>query len=247
MKAPPQMSRTPFSERLKRETREVHTMAEKCAFMQGFLRGTASRETYVDYLEGMRRIYVALEAGLRANAGHPAVGTFCEPVVFRESAIRRDLEYFGGQPLSHSPNAVKALEGYTTHLARLTEYWPEGLIAHAYTRYMGDVSGGRVLARIVSKSLGLVEGDTAGLAFYHFGELESIERFKRAFREKLDALEDREPELPAKLTEETIRAFRLNLSFFEAMEGRAWVSALRQIFPRRAPGTDRRPARPHTN
>ena len=43
------------------------------------------------------------------------------------------------------------------------------LLAHAYVRYLGDLSGGQFIRRKLAKTYGLEDGQ--GLTFYEFGKL----------------------------------------------------------------------------
>ena len=86
---------------------------------------------------------------------------------------------------------------------------PHLLVAHHYTRYLGDLSGGRILARAVRQGFpdrSLADG---GLDFYAFAGIPAPVRWKRAYRERLDALElDREAD--DAMLAEVREAFRLN-------------------------------------
>ena len=221
-----------FSQRLREETKDIHTMAERCTFMRGFLRGVTSPSAYADYLEGMRRIYQALEEAMEARRDHPVVRSFYFPELFRIPSIKRDLEFFGGCPLRTNRAADQVLEAFARRLKQLADYAPECLVSHAYTRYMGDLSGGQILSKIVSKSMGL-DREGEGLAFYRFEAIEDIDGFKKEFRSRLDRLPEIEPSLPDRIVEETITCFRLNIQFFETLEGNALIAAYRQIFPRK--------------
>ena len=46
---------------------------------------------------------------------------------------------------------------------------PSRLLAHAYVRYLGDLSGGQFIRRRISKAYGLDDG--AGVSFYEFRPL----------------------------------------------------------------------------
>src|SRR5690606_28115962 len=65
------------------------------------------------------------------------------------------------------------------------EGWVAGVVAHHYTRYLGDLSGGQIISRRVSKQHGL---EKAGVSFYDFTALGSLEDFKNEYRGALDAL-----------------------------------------------------------
>lgn len=209
-------------------------MAERCTFMRGFLRGATSPEAYTDYLGGMHQLYAALEKALHRRQDHPVVRSFYFPELFRIEAIERDLEFFGGRPLEQNAKAHLVLEELTAHLNRLADDEPERLISHAYTRYMGDLSGGQILAKIVSKSMGL-DRRGKGLEFYHFEKVGDIDEFKNNYRARLDQLPSVDPTLPDRIVAETMTSFRYNIRFFETLEGNALIAAFRQIFPRKKP------------
>jgi heme oxygenase len=90
---------------------------------------------------------------------------------------------------------------------------PELLIAHAYTRYLGDLSGGQILRRIAAYALRL-EGP-AGLRFYEFSQIPNIEEFKHQFRQRLDELPLAESMLSA-VVAEAVQAFTYSGAIFEA-------------------------------
>ena len=62
--------------------------------------------------------------------------------------------------------------------------WPAGYVAHHYTRYLGDLSGGQVIGRRMAELLGEPE---RGTAFYRFAEIQQPKRFKDEYRRLLDA------------------------------------------------------------
>ncbi|KAI0211561.1 Heme oxygenase 1, partial [Lamellibrachia satsuma] len=65
---------------------------------------------------------------------------------------------------------------------------PELLISHAYTRYLGDVSGGQILKRIIGRLLSL-PADGSGIAFFEFSRMESIPKFKQFYNSRMNSLE----------------------------------------------------------
>lgn len=85
---------------------------------------------------------------------------------------------------------------------------PELLVAHAYTRYLGDLSGGQVLGKITQKSLGLSSKE--GLAFFSFPGVSSPNRFKQLYRSRLDNIELTE-EQRVVLLQEAVDAFEFNI------------------------------------
>ena len=57
---------------------------------------------------------------------------------------------------------------------------PALLIAHHYTRYLGDLSGGQTLRRCAVRHFGLDKNSTQGVAFYCFPDIPSPKDFKNA-------------------------------------------------------------------
>jgi hypothetical protein len=89
-------------------------------------------------------------------------------------------------------------------------------LAHAYTRYLGDLSGGKILARVARRALNLAK-DGEGLAFYEFPNIESAKLFKDRYRNCLNALDLTQEHISAVVHEANI-AFGLNMRVFEELD-----------------------------
>lgn len=173
--------------RLREETRAEHRAAERGGFVHALMRGQLTRERYTHYLHALWPIYEALEAGLQRHARHPVAGRLALPELYRSPALAADL----GDDLDLVPMpVVPAAIAYTERLYRLADAAPSLLVAHAYTRYLGDLSGGQMLRRGAARILGLpvdAPHGSRGLAFYDF-PIGEAEAYKQAFRARLDAL-----------------------------------------------------------
>lgn len=60
------------------------------------------------------------------------------------------------------------LETYLSHLRDLSRTRPEGLLAHSYVRYLGDMSGGQFISARVKRAYALPKLE--GTEFYHFNQ-----------------------------------------------------------------------------
>ena len=175
--------------RLREGTEAEHRLAERGGFVHALMRGGLTRERYAGYLLALWAIYDALEAGLQRHAGHPVAGPLALPELYRGPALAADL----GDLFDLTPGArpiVPAAVAYAERLYRLADAAPSLLVAHAYTRYLGDLSGGQILRRGAARVLGLppdAPRGTPGLAFYDF-PIDEIDRYKQGFRARLDAL-----------------------------------------------------------
>jgi heme oxygenase (biliverdin-producing, ferredoxin) len=123
----------------------------------------------------------ALEAALDKHAGQPSLApTYNARLLSRSEALSSDISsllqtssepsVWQTHPLYQSflplPTAV------SNYVARINEISdssdPTPLVAHSYVRYLGDLSGGQFIKRIVTKAYGL---DESAVNFYEFGKL----------------------------------------------------------------------------
>lgn len=233
----------PFSQHLRSATSQVHTRAEKTSFIRGFLRGTASCDSYLRLLVDLAPVYHEMEVFMTDAAqsdfhGAPLLRPFHNPGLWRSDALAKDIAFLqrlcGSQKELPSPSP--ASEEYTRRVRNIANYSPVGMIGHLYTRYMGDMSGGRVLAAIASRSMGL--GIGRGLDFYEFPALDSINEAKQQFRAALDRIDcdPQAPELREMITEESKRAFLHNINIFNGLKGNSLSTLFRNL-----PGFQRSP------
>lgn len=195
---------TPLSAAMREGSRPEHEEAEGTGFVADLLAGRAHPDRYAAYLLRLRVVYAALERAVREHRHHPAVAAVHDETLCRVDALDADLDHWWpeGDRAVSSPAADRYRE-------RIEEAGttPPLLVAHHYTRYLGDLSGGRMLAHALRRTWpGL---DRRGLAFYEFDAVPKPVAYKRAYRDRLDAL-DLGEEARAAVVEEVRRAFRLN-------------------------------------
>lgn len=175
--------------RLREGTRDAHRAAERVSFIKDFMRGRIDRDGYRAYLVALWQIYGALEAGLQRHRDHPIARALALPKLYRTAALTADLrELFDCDPVTEP--ARPAALAYAAELRELADTDPGLLVAHAYTRYLGDLSGGQILRGAAARLLGRTDDSesAAGLAFYDFPEIADIDACKAELRARLDAL-----------------------------------------------------------
>jgi heme oxygenase len=190
----------------------MHRAAENSGVMARILAGDATRASYVALIANLQAIYRSLERALARHAAHPAVSPIRLPGLERAAALRRDLDALAGQD-GEAP-LVPATADYVARIDELDARWPAGLVAHAYVRYLGDLSGGRVLRDIVRRALGL--SGTDGLAFYDFGPGFDAVAARTAYRGALDALPLAAGEADL-VVDEAVDAFRRHIRMFDEL------------------------------
>ena len=206
------MTATPFSELIRDATREQHTRAEESPFMADLLGGRLGVAAYARYTEQLYFVYAALEAGAAKLAGDPVAEPFLRPELTRLPALERDLAHLCGPGWREDAVPLPATRAYAERVAELAAHWPGGFVAHHYTRYLGDLSGGQVIRGFAERAWGFTrKGD--GVRFYVFEGIANPAEFKRGYREALDAFGGDEVER-ARVVEECRTAFALNTAVF---------------------------------
>nr|WP_146843720.1 biliverdin-producing heme oxygenase [Cellulomonas composti] len=202
-------SDVPLSLALREGTREQHGQAEGMAFVENLMAGRLGREAYTDLAVQQLSIYTALEeAGHRVRAAggdHDLV--FDE--LTRVPAIERDLEHLLGADWRDRVHFLPATRAYTERLVACGDDVSR-YAAHAYTRYLGDLSGGQVVKRMVQRHYGL---PAEAVSFYDFPEIHKLKPFKDVYRERLDALPLDADQRAAVVAEAQV-AFSLNQAMF---------------------------------
>ncbi|XP_055971300.1 heme oxygenase 1-like [Sorex fumeus] len=115
-------------------------------------------------MASLYHIYEALEEEIECNKDHPAFKPLYFPEeLHRGPALRRTLAFWYGLDWREAMAPSPATRHYVRRLHEVGHREPELLVAHAYTRYLGDLSGGQTLRKITQKVLDLL-GDSDGLA-----------------------------------------------------------------------------------
>lgn len=199
--------------RIRRASAAAHREAEGAPFVQDLLAGRLPVEGYVHLAAQHEAIYRVLEAAVAANAD-PAVAPFLAPELARLPALEADLAFLAGPGWRDRVPVLAATEAYCDHLHRVTGTWPGGLLAHHYVRYLGDLSGGQVIGRVLARVYRFE--DERGTAFYRFPAIPSPKAHKVRYRQLLDALPWAEPDRQ-RLIDEVGVAYRLNAAVFGAL------------------------------
>lgn len=203
-----------LSERLRSETRAIHTEVERSAFMGELLRGQMDQVAYCMLLRNLYAIYTPLEQALSQCRTNTLVAPLFLPAVFRAQALALDLDALHGPSWQQGVALQPATRRYVDRLQQLSSGSPDLLCAHAYVRYLGDLSGGQVLKRIVAKTLQLPSG--AGTSFYDFGDTDQTRDLTQAFRAGLADLKASAAQMDA-IVGEALGSFELHRALFHEL------------------------------
>jgi heme oxygenase len=174
----------PFSELLRKRARRSDGSAVATGSLHDLLGGTCDVADYADLLGQYSFVYDALERAAARMADHPVAAPFVSAQLTRMPAIRADLEYLVGPDWSELVCPLPATTRYVRRLNEVAAEWPGGFVAHHYTRYSGDLSGGQTLGRMLTDRFGF---ETNGILFTIFDQVADPSAFTDTYRAQLDA------------------------------------------------------------
>lgn len=201
-----------LSDQVRERTRVAHEQAESRPFIVNLMNGSLHVRSYVNLLGALAPIYEAMEAELRAKSDHAAVGLLDDRRLDRHERMTADLASFGQlverrNPLAASQTYVAAIKAAAAE--------PERLLAHHYTRYLGDMAGGRAIARTLHTNYGVPYEQ---LSFYDFSDLGELVPYRRRYKECMDSLPWSDEQKQA-FIDEALLAFELNADLFDELGG----------------------------
>ena len=202
----------PLAAALREGTAELHREAERAGIMRELLRGNVTRGGYCALLRNLQALYLTLEGSLIRHAADPAIELISLPKLARAAALASDLESLHGVRWEREIPLQPAMVRYVERLDEVTRTAPRTLLAHAYVRYLGDLSGGQIVRRVIASALALTED--SGQAFYRFSEAPEV--LAARLRSALDSIVLTSEE-QARLVDEAMLAFRYHIELFEQL------------------------------
>jgi heme oxygenase len=199
-----------LSARLRDETAEVHEAAERSAFVEALLGGALDVREYARFVVQLRAVYEALEDEVAASTD-ATLAPLLAPELVRLPALTRDLEHLVGPGWAAELAVLPAATAYADRIRLVARTEHEMLLAHHYVRYLGDLSGGQLIGRVLRRVYGLP--DTRGTEVYEFDAIPSAKAFKDRYRVLLDAL-PWDSVVRTRLVDEARVAYRLNTDLF---------------------------------
>ena len=201
----------PFSSALRERSSSAHSSSEHAGFMADLIKGSGTREDYVALVTQHWFIYEALESATERMRADPVASVFISDKLTRLPALEADLAFLIGPDWRDRIAPLPTTQAYVSRIRRVAATWPGGFVAHHYTRYLGDLSGGIFIGRLMQRRFGF---DTNGIGFYLFHDIADPKAFKCVYREQLDAApwDDAEKE---RVIDEVLVAYRFNTELFE--------------------------------
>ncbi len=203
-------------EMLREKTEALHTKAERTGFIVDILKGRVSPADYALFLRSLLPAYRALENALARHGETSLLGPIVRPELNRSAAIEADLRQLVPDTAIADIALLPEARAYEKAVVEAGQGDGARLVAHAYARYLGDLSGGQILKRLLMKSPGL---PPEALSFYDFPAISDHAAFKAEYRGAIIAIGDRIDD-PEAVAEEGARAFELNIALSLALQAR---------------------------
>lgn len=206
-----------FSYAIRTATWGDHDDSEGSTVMEDIMRMRASLDDYIELVAQHFFMYEALEDAAQQLASDERFAAMHPAALIRETQLVEDLEMLVGENWREKIQPVAATKAYADRIREVAaEGWLPGIIAHHYTRYLGDLSGGQMIAKRVKRQHGF---ERAGIAFYDFTELGDLAAFKQSYRALLDQLGDTLDETERqRMIDEVRAAYRFNTQVFIDMQ-----------------------------
>lgn len=201
---------------LREGTKKSHTMAENVGFVKCFLKGVVEKNSYRSLVKNLYFVYSAMEEEMAKHQNHPILSKIYFPELNRKQSLEEDLSYYYGPNWREEATLSAAGQAYVQRIREVSESEPELLVAHSYTRYLGDLSGGQILKKIAQTAMNLSEGE--GTAFYEFEDITDAKEFKNKYREAMNDLPI-DQATADRIVAEANAAFGMNMNMFNELEG----------------------------
>ena len=211
-----------FSSVVRSATFDDHERAAMSAFMSAMFDGSLPLAAYREMVAQHYYAYVVLEDAGDALAQHPIAGGFVDEALRRVPSIEADLTSLLGPDWRASVRPSTSTRAYCDRMAEVCVESPERFVAHHYTRYMGDLSGGLMIGRRARQTYGFDDG--AGAAFYQFDQIPDPGEYKDRYRTRLDEAAWNDDERVALLDEVRV-AYRLNTAVFDELDAQLGAGA----------------------
>ena len=212
---------------LREGTKKSHTMAENVGFVKCFLKGVVEKNSYRKLVTNLYFVYSAMEEEMEKLGQHPIISQIYFPQLNRQQALEQDLYFYYGPNWRNEIEISEAGQAYVQRIREVAASQPELLVAHSYTRYLGDLSGGQILKKIAQRAMNLADGE--GTAFYEFKDISDEKAFKNQYRQAMNELPI-DQATADRIVEEANEAFAMNMKMFKELEGNLILAIGQMLF-----------------
>lgn len=205
----------PLSTVLRQTTWGAHEEVETGPLEKALAGGELAVEVYADLLAQSWAVYGVIERLAPTMANDPIAGPFVRPEVFRLQYVERDLAFYWGPAWRDRVDLVPETSFYVDRIGTAAASDSIAWIAHSYTRYLADLSGGLVIDKAIRDAYQLGQD---GRWLYRFELPAGVDprTWKSAYRQLLNVL-DLPVATAVRLIEEALIAYQCNIALNDAL------------------------------
>ncbi len=205
------MSRLGFVDRMKEETFEAHELSKDSGFATSLMGGDWSPLAFVEWQRALHPVYTSLEEIMIANRKDPSLHIFDHRKLDRRDKIFNDLATYGVDPIT-SPSPLPAVANYIAAVKDAGSS-PNRIMAYHYTRYMGDMIGGQVIARTLMEKYNMPK---ESLTCYDFTGIGDLYHYRKTYKILIDLVPWSDEERLG-FIEEVKTAYEVNAALFHEL------------------------------
>ncbi|MGL5755548.1 MAG: heme oxygenase (biliverdin-producing) [Paraclostridium sp.] len=202
-----------FLKVIQENTKRLHSMAENTGFIKRLVDGNATSETYGEYIYNLYFVYKAIEENLEKHKNDEVLKEFITPEVFRSNALLQDSKFLLGYEID-SIEICDSTRVFVDRLDEISKTNPKLLVAHAYTRYLADLFGGRTIFKIIKDNYNIHDD---GLNYYMFDNIPDLKAFVMDYHKKLDLIQLNDEE-KGKFLNEISLSYVFNISISNELD-----------------------------
>ena len=167
---------------IKTRSNTLHKAAENTGFTQRLLNKAANVESYTAYIYNLSLVYESIEANLNKYSDIAEVKPFVTPEIYRSASIKRDVKALAD---NKDIEVLSSTLAYVDRINTISEKNPKMIIAHAYTRFLADLFGGRIFYSLLKEHYKI--NDDA-LNYYVYDNLKDLKSYVMNYHNMLNSL-----------------------------------------------------------
>lgn len=177
---------------IRNKTKSLHKATETTGFTKRLLDKNATKDTYAEYIYNLLFVYEAIESNLEKYSVNESIVPFVTRELYRSKLIREDIKVLLGE--NSNLELLSSTVAYVDRINKAAKLNPKTLIAHAYTRFLADLFGGRTFYSLLKEYYKLEDN---ALNYYQFNEIKDLRAYVMEYHNKLNllALEGEEKQL----------------------------------------------------
>lgn len=160
----------------------LHKATENTGFTKRLLNKNATIESYAEYIYNLYYVYQAIENNLENLKDIETIAPFATPELYRSNFIKEDLKNI------ISTTSFKPLSSTIAYVDKINHACaknPKLIIAHAYTRFLADLFGGRIFYSLLKNHYNI---NNDGLNYYSYKDLGDMKAYVMNYHNMLNTL-----------------------------------------------------------